>query len=181
MVQCSVSVAVIIKFMIWLGALGLSSEAPTPPGHLGQSSERGLESWGKLPTGPGTTSASHWAWLCPSLPCPCFHPVCIGLLCPLLGLLPWLLLKQHRWQLSAQAHHSPPFFLPFLLLLLILNTARRFASFVILERALTKSSLLNQLVCVCVLTSSPSIFFKRGVCDQMVSTWLWKAGFRVSL
>lgn len=52
MVQCSVSVAIISKFMIWLGALGLSSEAPTPPGHLGQSSERGLESWGKLPTGP---------------------------------------------------------------------------------------------------------------------------------
>lgn len=152
----------------WSGREGLGlalSPHPHWPGILG-----------KVSHGPRATSASHQASIPPS-PVLSLHPVCIRLLSALRGLLRLPLLKQCCWQLSEQAHHSVPSFLPCLLLLLILNTARRFAWFIILERALTKSSLLNQLVCVCVLSSSPSIFCKGRVCDQMASIWLWKVGF----
>lgn len=41
--------------------------------------------------------------------------------------------------------------MPFLLLLLILNTARHFSQFIILEQALTECSLLNPLAPMSVL------------------------------
>ena len=100
----------------------------TPPHHglPGQYSQRGLESWRKLPTGP----RPHLQPIKPGVPPPTpvlgFRPACLCLLSPLQGAPQHQpLLKQHCWQLSKQADHSIPFFLPFLLVLLILNTARR--------------------------------------------------------
>ena len=122
--QYSINVA--IKSSLWSGWEVLGLALNTPSSLLGWSSRRGLGSWGKLPVGPRPHLHPIRPGVPPS-PVLGFRPVCICLLSPLL-VAPWHqpLLKQHCWrQLSKQADHPVPFFLPFLLVLLILNTARR--------------------------------------------------------
>lgn len=128
-VECSINTDIIIRFVIWLGGVGLTSESSIPTGLLGLSSHRGLKSWGKLPEGHICIPLG----LGPLLPCPQL-PSCLRL-SPFSSLggsaAPPPPLTQRCWQLSKQADHSIPFFLPFLLVLLILNTARHFAWFII--------------------------------------------------
>lgn len=129
------------------GGLGPSSEPPTPTGLWGCSSQRGQESWGKLSLDPRPHLSPIRPGILPSLPpasTPSGH---------VSFLLPWGPLgtspaKEAPLAAFKTSRSLAPFLLLFLLVLLILNTARRFAWFIILGRALPKSFLLNQLVCV---------------------------------
>ena len=160
--------------------------ALTPPHHglLGLYSQRGLESWRKLPAGPRPHLQPIRPGVLPLTPVLGFRPVCLCLLSPLQGVPQHQpLLKQHCLQLLKQADHSSPFFLPFLLVLLILNTARRLLGLLSWnEHSPKRLYWINWFLYVCFNFFPFHVFFCVCVCvfflkKGSVIRW-WAHGFR---